>query len=516
MTQYTIPTIDPTATSGTQLATLLNDLQIALNTTQKGDTAPSFAKTGIVWAGKNGRVCLRASDGEDYTFGTRPVTSVADLRAFGEGQGPDEVIFIQVGVVVTFYMWDEDSSAADDGDDTIKATETVGYGRWLKRGAGGISSLVEDLTPQLGGFLEPNGNYIGMEKGGDIASASPLVIDTDGDYFDVTGTTNFAVMTVAENRHFFLKFTGILTVTHGAGITIEGAADFTTTAGDIFECVSTAENVVNVVNITKVDGKAVVSSSGSGYISVETKTADYTIVAGDAGKLLKMNGNYDFDLTAVATLGETFAVTVMNISAAPIVVDIDPNGAEKIVIGFLDRDTLGMLAGEIGTLYNDGTKFYFQSHNFAEVAPHFSATYSSYESNATGDGTAVAYICNTEDFDNGTVYNSGTGVVTSPINAVWEQTTGVDVGAVPSGSRDNRRKLDLVSSNETFFKNEGCNDGYLGGSEYETTPTYSREFVMDASDTCYPQVTVYSGAKDIKVGNAATSTFFEGRMIRRI
>jgi hypothetical protein len=47
-------------------------------------------------------------------------------------------------------------------------------------------------TVKLGGLLDTDGNYIQTEKGGDIASASPLVIDTDGDYFDVTGTVSFA------------------------------------------------------------------------------------------------------------------------------------------------------------------------------------------------------------------------------------------------------------------------------------------------------------------------------------
>ena len=41
-----------------------------------------------------------------------------------------------------------------------------------------------------------------MKKGGDISSASPLVIDTDGNYFDVTGTTNFSAMTVEEGNFF--------------------------------------------------------------------------------------------------------------------------------------------------------------------------------------------------------------------------------------------------------------------------------------------------------------------------
>jgi hypothetical protein len=133
-------------------------------------------------------------------------------------------------------------------------------------GAAGLGSVVEDTSPQLGGFLDPNGNYIGWAKGADIASASPLVIVTDGNYFNVTGTTNFSAMTVATNRKFTLRFTGILTITHGSGITIPASANYTTAVGDIFECQSTTANTVVVTGITKVDGTALVSSgSGGGY-----------------------------------------------------------------------------------------------------------------------------------------------------------------------------------------------------------------------------------------------------------
>ena len=55
-------------------------------------------------------------------------------------------------------------------------------------------------------------------KGGDIASASPLVIDTDGSYFDVTGTTGFAAMTVSANKQFALQFDGALVMTPAAAV----------------------------------------------------------------------------------------------------------------------------------------------------------------------------------------------------------------------------------------------------------------------------------------------------------
>jgi hypothetical protein len=126
-------------------------------------------------------------------------------------------------------------------------------------------TVLVDTTPQLGGFLDANGNYIQTEKGGDISSASPLVIDTDGDYFDVTGTTNFAVMTVAADRQFTLQFDGVLTMTHHAtNIDLPGETNITTAAGDIGVFQSTGSNTVQCVSYTKADGTAVVAGAGGG------------------------------------------------------------------------------------------------------------------------------------------------------------------------------------------------------------------------------------------------------------
>jgi hypothetical protein len=138
-------------------------------------------------------------------------------------------------------------------------------------GTGGLNNIVEDATPQLGGALDPNGNLIGRDKGGDIASASPLVIDTDGDYFDVTGTTGFAAMTVAANRHFFLQFDGALTMTHHAtNLDLPGEANITTAAGDVGEFFSTGANTVQCVNYTKADGTATVAGGGGAWTFVSS------------------------------------------------------------------------------------------------------------------------------------------------------------------------------------------------------------------------------------------------------
>lgn len=122
---------------------------------------------------------------------------------------------------------------------------------------GTLTAVVDDITPQLGGFLDPNGNFIGMNQGGDLASASPLVLGIDGDYFDVTGTTGFATITVAANRFFALQFDGALVVTHGASIVIPGGVNFTTSPGDQFQCFSIAVNTVRILTITRANGTPV-------------------------------------------------------------------------------------------------------------------------------------------------------------------------------------------------------------------------------------------------------------------
>jgi len=156
----------------------------------------------------------------------------------------------------------------DDGSQKRKQIDEIKLGQfnndqsWTAN-AGTMTEVLDDTTPQLGGFLDANGNYIQTEKGGDIASASPTVIDTDGDYFNVTGTTNFAAFTVAADRQFTLQFDGILTMTHHAtNLDLPGEANITTAAGDVATFQSTGANTVQCINYTRADGTAIVGASG--------------------------------------------------------------------------------------------------------------------------------------------------------------------------------------------------------------------------------------------------------------
>ena len=217
----------------------------------------------------------------------------------------------------------------------------------------GIASLAADSSPQLGGFLDAAGNYIQLEKGGDISSASPTVIDTDGDFFAVTGTTNFSAFTVAADRHFFLEFGGALTMTHGNGtLDLPGAANITTAASDVGEFVSTAANVVTCVNYTKRDGTAVVLADNSITLAKMAGGTDGNIISYDAAG----------DPVAIATGDDGQVLTSAGAGAPPVFEDAAAGGdswtqATPITTASGTSITFGSLPAGLSMIYVhfDGT-----------------------------------------------------------------------------------------------------------------------------------------------------------------
>jgi hypothetical protein len=81
------------------------------------------------------------------------------------------------------------------------------------------------------------------------------------------------------------------------------------------------------------------------------KTGAYTVVATDRGKVVKCAGTWSLSLTAVATLGDGFAVCIANDGAG--VITIDANLSELID----GATTLALAAGKSLSLYCDGTKW---------------------------------------------------------------------------------------------------------------------------------------------------------------
>ena len=117
-------------------------------------------------------------------------------------------------------------------------------------------------------------------KGGDIPSASTLVIDTDGDFFDISGTTGITAMTVDAGRRFTLQFDGALTLTHGSSLYLPGATNFTTEANDCLSFIATAANTVRCTGYALKDGGSPVSAGGFTMASEQATTSGTGVTFG--------------------------------------------------------------------------------------------------------------------------------------------------------------------------------------------------------------------------------------------
>ena len=105
------------------------------------------------------------------------------------------------------------------------------------------TDLSGDTSPQLGGDLDCNGAQVQWSKGADVASATALAVLTDGNYFDVTGTTTITSINTTGGAGTLIKlhFDGAVTLTHDStDLILAGATNFTTEAGDEVEFVEYA------------------------------------------------------------------------------------------------------------------------------------------------------------------------------------------------------------------------------------------------------------------------------------
>ena len=143
---------------------------------------------------------------------------------------------------------------ADDTDftmDRLEDTITLLYdatldtnGAWVEisRSTGGstaytdaeaIAAVEGEATLDLTGRLS-------FDKGADLASGATVTPGTDGNYFDITGTTTItAIGSLRAGTLIFFHFDGVLTLTHNAtSLILQGATNLTTAAGDVVAFIS--------------------------------------------------------------------------------------------------------------------------------------------------------------------------------------------------------------------------------------------------------------------------------------
>jgi hypothetical protein len=265
-------------------ATVSSVTQIAISASTASTGNPDVSAEVITWddsTSTNKGTLILKKNGTPATFAIFTIS----------GTITDNTTWLQIPVThVT-------SNGALSASDKLH-TQFIRTGDKGEAGAGSLSNVVEDLTPQLGGDLDCNGSQIQWSQGADVASAAALAVLTDGNYFDVTGTTTITSIntTGGAGTQIKLHFDGALTLTHHAtNLILPGGANITTAAGDEAEFIEYGAGTYRCTNYTKADGTAVVSSGAGGWVTLRNValSADSSVDFEDGVSGAVLDSTYD-------------------------------------------------------------------------------------------------------------------------------------------------------------------------------------------------------------------------------
>jgi hypothetical protein len=332
--------------------------------------------------------------------GARVVTIPLDTQTFyflrNSTSGANTLQFKYVsgsGSSVTF-------SATDKGDKVVFATANDGTNPDIKEVALGLTSIVEDTSPQLGGNLDTNSFNIAFDDAHGITDENAneqLFFSTTGsaiNYLNVTnaaasGDPKLSALGGDTNIDLAISPKGSGEVVIGTGsanatLTSSGAHDLVldtnsgTNSGNI--TITDAANgnitltpngsgkvVVDVLTFPNADGSAnqILTTNGSGVLSfvdnsggtdwqaVKTSST-FTAVAGQGYFINTTSNAIEMDLPA-GTLGDEVSFADYAGTFDTNALTIDPNGSEKIM-GSTASLTVSVERAANTLVYTDGTQ----------------------------------------------------------------------------------------------------------------------------------------------------------------
>ncbi len=208
--------------------------------------------------------------------------------------------------------------AANDLDSDTYAELIFDGTDWIMLNAPVTADLVADTSPQLGGDLDCNGAQIQWSQGADVASATALAVLTDGNYFDVTGTTTITSINTTGGVGTLIKlhFDGALTLTHDAtDLILPGGANITTAAGDEAEFIEYATGDYRCTNYSKASGEAVAGGKILQVVSATStstsETTSSTFVASNLTASITPADATNKVLVLITSVGGIYAVGEM-------------------------------------------------------------------------------------------------------------------------------------------------------------------------------------------------------------
>ena len=136
-------------------------------------------------------------------------------------------------------------------------------------------SNVFSANNTFSGDVVLSGSQVREVKGADVASGTALAILSDGNLYDVTGTSTITSINTSGTvgTQITLQFDGVVTLTHHAtDLILPGAANIATAAGDTFTFREYASGDWICTGYTLATGKAIVET-GNAPVLIETQTA---------------------------------------------------------------------------------------------------------------------------------------------------------------------------------------------------------------------------------------------------
>ncbi|MEZ0226527.1 MAG: hypothetical protein ACAH83_18365 [Alphaproteobacteria bacterium] len=283
-----------------------NDGKQALLNHHKGAGAPSYAEAGMIWLDDSATPwLLKAHDGTDWivlgavnatanTFlpyvgsaGLRLLNHASDTgsaNAYAVAPSPAVTAYV-TGQVVTLKPVNANTGASTINVNSL-GTKSIKMpdGSALPSGAmsaSGVYALMYDGTNFV--LMNPATviNWL-LARGTALASASTVDLGAaDSDYVEISGTTTITSLgSTTVRNHVWVRFQGVLTLTHNAtSLILPTAANITTATGDVAEFVRVSGSNWQCLGYVPASGKpvAVIARADlpSGSV-IQTVSATYT------------------------------------------------------------------------------------------------------------------------------------------------------------------------------------------------------------------------------------------------
>jgi len=285
-----------------------------------------------------------------------------------------------------------------------------------------------------------------------------------------------------------------------------GTGTYTASGTTLSRTVSESSNADAALNLS---GSAVVYVSAaagdipSPTLSIDNKTAAYTVVASDLGKIINCtSGTFTVALASASTLGAGFEVTIWNTSVtATHVVTINPDGSETID----GRITLPLRRGEGVQVVCDGTNWQTGSkkamRGYAENAGPGQSSPTVAGNLAVGIGFAGVSAAGEASLALGylTAALSNTSTAIGANSAYQGSQTATGAGAMAlGGSRASGTDsfAAAIANNTSSYGATGANSVAMG---FQTKATGATSLSLGQQSTA-------SGARSVAIGRFATAS----------